>query len=60
MARGTVFQEIRSGAGFNIGHFGKEMLVGLPQNKSEEIEHVLGEVGLKVLWYVVDVVGVSA
>ena len=34
MARGTVFQEIRSGAGFKIGHFVKETSVGLPQSKS--------------------------
>ena len=28
-ARGTVFQEIRPGAGFEIGHFVEEMLGGL-------------------------------
>ena len=29
-ARGTVFQEVRPGAGFKTGDFFKEMLGGLP------------------------------
>ena len=32
VARGIVFQEIRPGAGFKTGDFGKEKLGGLPQN----------------------------
>ena len=30
VARGTVFQEIRPGAGFETGHFVEEKLGGLP------------------------------
>ena len=32
LARGTVFQDVRPGAGFETGDFGKEMLEGLPWN----------------------------
>ena len=33
-ARGTVFQEVRPGAGFETGDFVKETLGGLPKNDS--------------------------
>ena len=34
--RGTVFKEIRPGAGFKTGDFVKDKLGGLPQNDSED------------------------
>ena len=35
VAGGTVFQEIRPGAGFKSGDFVKERLGGLPKNDSQ-------------------------
>ena len=37
VSRDNVFQEVRSGAGFETGDFVKEKLGGLPQNDSLDV-----------------------